>query len=312
MFIDFEKWHGTKNDFLIVWLSDADGDIVLNSIKRQSAGFCDRRSGVGADGILVLHTHQRGDLDPYKLTIINSDGSIAKNCGNGLRCAALCVLKAHLNSGNPRELPEACELEVEGTTFLCRYLDNRTLKTLVAVDMPTASTGKDVPWGAAAITAAKNLLAEAGMQPANYEISVCDIGNPHIIIATEAASRELMLKIGPALQTRCGIDGINVHMVNSGTLSDAERSEARKQLGQNASEKFKMFVWERGAGETMACGSGACAVAVTAMAGGLINRSEWIAVDMPGGRVFIKQEDSADPVTLAGPAAFVYSGKLEF
>lgn len=312
MFIDFEKWHGTKNDFVVVWLSDADGDIVLNSIKRQAAGFCDRRTGVGADGLLVLHTGQRGDLSPYKLTIINSDGTTAKNCGNGLRCAALCVLKAHIESGNPRDMPEACELEVEGTAFLCRYLDNRSLKTLVAVDMPSPTVGSDVSWGEPAIKAAKALLTAAGQSPSSYELSVCDIGNPHIVITTDSANRELMLKIGPPLQNQCGLDGINVHVVSAGTLLDSERSEAKKQLGQNSSEKFKMFVWERGAGETMACGSGACAVAVTAMASGLIDRSEWVAVDMPGGRVFIKQEDPADPVTLAGPAAFVYAGKLEF
>src|SRR5690606_32979571 len=106
------KWHGTKNDFIIIRISSADGDLVLESIKRQTQSLCDRRSGVGADGILVLHSEQRGDLTPHGLTIINSDGSLAKNCGNGLRCAALSILRAHLQNGNCHDLPEAIELKV--------------------------------------------------------------------------------------------------------------------------------------------------------------------------------------------------------
>ena len=64
-------------------LSSADGETVLNSIKRLAKGICDRNTGIGADGILVLHSEQRGELTPHGLTIINSDGSLAKNCGNG-------------------------------------------------------------------------------------------------------------------------------------------------------------------------------------------------------------------------------------
>ena len=311
MFIDFEKWHGTKNDFVVIWLSDSDGDIVLGSLKRLAKQICDRHTGVGADGVLVLHTKLRGDLMPDRLSIINSDGSVAKNCGNGLRCAALSMLKANLERGHPGEIPDACEFVVEGVPILCRFLDNKSLRTLVAVDMPVAKSGAAVTWGAQAVKAAHDLLANVGLKKDSYTLDVCDLGNPHIVINTEAASRDLMLKVGPPLQKSCGIDGINVHVVHPAALKDSERADGRRQLGDSVSELYKMFVWERGAGETMACGTGACAVAVSALNSGLTERSEWIAVDMPGGRVYVKQEDESQPVTLAGPAAFVFAGKLE-
>lgn len=311
MFIDFEKWHGTKNDFVVIWLPESDGGIVLGSLKRQAKNICDRHTGIGADGILVLHTKQRGDLIPERLSIINSDGSVAMNCGNGLRCAALSVLKANLEGGHPAEIPDACEFIVEGVPILCRFLDNKSIKTLVAVDMPVAKSGEEVAWGQPVLDATHDLLAEIGLKKNSYTLEVCDLGNPHIVVNTDQASRELMLKVGPPLQTRSGMDGINVHIVHASDLKDSERADGRRQLGDSVSELYKMYVWERGAGETMACGTGACAVAVSALNTGLTERSEWIAIDMPGGRVFVKQEDELAPVTLAGPAMFVFSGKLE-
>jgi diaminopimelate epimerase len=311
MFIDFEKWHGTKNDFVIVRLSSADGDLVLSSIKRLAKSICDRNTGIGADGILVLHSAQRGELTPDRLTIINSDGSLAKNCGNGLRCAALSILRAHLEKGDPNDLPEAVELMVEGVGLTCRFLNNQTINSLVAVEMPDAKVGKNVPWGTNVLQATTKHLETLGLNKSQYELEVCDLGNPHVVISTEGASRDLMLKIGPPMQKLSELDGINVHVIKSAVLSDKDRAIAKNQLGHTVTELFTMYVWERGAGETMACGTGACAVGLTALASGLTDRSEWIAVDMPGGRVYVNQKSADDAVTLAGPATFVFSGKIE-
>ena len=122
MQLKFEKWHGCLNDFAVVWITEADGDVVMNSLKRQAVQLCDRHAGIGADGLLILHVKNAGDLTPTKLTIINSDGSIAKNCGNGIRCAASAVLKAHREKGTPKDLPELVALEVEGQQMIARFM----------------------------------------------------------------------------------------------------------------------------------------------------------------------------------------------
>ncbi len=303
MFLPFEKWHGCLNDFVVVWISDQDGDVVEGSLKRQGSAYCDRHSGIGADGVLVLRTKTRGDLTPYKLTIVNSDGSIAKNCGNGIRCAALSVLKAHREKGNPKELPEMVALDVEGELLTARFMRTAGAYPLVCVEMGAPTLGDDVVW-------AKDADREAKRLGSFQEIGVCEIGNPHIVLTTDGASRDLVLKIGPALQKAPLADGINVHLIKSITLTDKDQARAGAELGHRLSEGYQVFVWERGAGETMACGSGAAAVGALALASGLVDRSDWIAVDMPGGRLYVRQQSPEDPVLLAGPGAFVFDGKV--
>src|SRR5205809_607514 len=149
MFLDFEKWHGARNDFIVVWISDADGEIVEGSLKRQAIALCDRRSGVGADGILILRGKKREDLTPDRLAIVNSDGSLAANCGNGLRVAALSVLKRHRELGNPKELPEAVSFRITtdpgGDEKVCRFLRPSGPWPLVAVEMGVAKT-EGIAW----------------------------------------------------------------------------------------------------------------------------------------------------------------------
>lgn len=303
MLLSFEKWHGCLNDFVVVWISDQDGDVVEGSLKRQGKAWCDRHAGIGADGVLVLRTKKRGDLTPYKLTIVNSDGSIAKNCGNGIRCAALSVLKMHREKGDPKALPELVELEVEGEVLTARFMRAQGAYPLVCVEMGVPKLGAAVSWKADAEKEAKRLGTFA-------EVGVCEIGNPHLVLTTDDATRELVLKVGPALQKTPLADGVNVHLVKPLELSDKDQARAGAELGHRLSEGYRVFVWERGAGETMACGSGAAAVGALALATGLVERDEWIAVDMPGGRLYVKHESPDAPVLLAGPGAFVFEGKV--
>jgi diaminopimelate epimerase len=103
---------------------------------------------------------------------------------------------------------------------------------------------------------------------------------------------------------------MNVHIVKPLPLTGKDQARAGSELGHRLSEVYQAFVWERGAGETMACGSGACAIGALALSTGLVEREDWIAVDMPGGRLYVRHEQEDGPVLLAGPGAFVYSGKL--
>lgn len=311
MYLTFEKWHGCLNDFIVVWTTDADSDLVIGSLKRQAVKLCDRHGGIGADGLLILQSARRDDLTPERLTIVNSDGSLAKNCGNGLRCAASSVLKRHRDKGDPKDLPEIVELTVEGVAMTSRFMKTDATYPLVAVDMGIPHLGNNVPWHDAAISAVKQVAQMIGEPDLATDVAVCEIGNPHIVITTDKASRELMLKVGPALQKNAAWDGVNVHLVKPASVSDRDQARAGQELGQRLNELCTVYVWERGAGETMACGSGACAIAAAAFHTGLSDRDGWFGVDMPGGRLYVRQAEDSEPALLAGPAAFVYSGTIE-
>jgi len=308
MFLPFEKWHGCSNDFVVIWLAASDGELVINSLKRQAISLCNRHTGIGADGLLILLTQHRHDLTPYGLLIINSDGSIAKTCGNGLRCAASSVRKRHLDHGNPRELPEMVELLVEGESLLCRFLPGSLAQPLVVVEMGTPTLNSDVPWFAAAKNAWADVATATG---AAATIGVCTIGNPHIVLTSEGASRELLLRLGPALQQTPLIDGVNVHLVRALEVTAPDQARAGREIGHKLVEIYEAFVWERGAGETLACGSGACAIAALALDTGLLERSAWVGIDMPGGRLYVHQDADCGSVQLAGPAVFCFSGRTE-
>ena len=310
MFINFEKWHGCLNDFIVMWISDADGDIVIDSIKRQARHLCDRRAGIGADGILVLQTLRSQDLTPYGLTIINSDGSLAKTCGNGLRCAALSILKTHLEKGDAKQPPELVQLCVADEDIICRFAKKSGEWPMVIVEMGTPNLNKSLGWLSEAKAAVAKLSTLLNLPSLSQEVGVCDIGNPHIVITHDLASRELLLKIGPTLQSTHSWDGINVHLARAKNITAKDKTRATQELGQSVSELYEVFVWERGAGETMACGSGACAVAALALDSGLLDRSEWVAIDMPGGRLYVRQPTPDEPTELAGPGVYCFSGKV--
>ena len=312
MFLEFEKWQGCENDFAVVWLADSDGDVVLDSLKRQAKTLCDRHRGIGADGLLVLRTAKRESLTPHGLVIINSDGSVAKNCGNGLRCAALSVFKRHAEQGDKRAELEAVELNVEGVPMVCTFTSGKAGGwPLVVVAMGRPSLEREVAWYDEAAAAVKKVAAALQLPELGRDLGVCEIGNPHLVLQTPQASRALLLQVGPALQSAGPWDGINVHLVRPKALSAKDQSRAGQELGERLTEAYDAFVWERGAGETRACGSGACAVGALALATGLVERDGWLAVDMPGGRLYVKQSEVAEPVLLAGPGSFVFSGKVQ-
>ena len=315
MILKFEKWHGAKNDFVVVWLTSSDGEIVLDSLKRSAARICDRKgAGIAADGILVLQTKNRSDLLPYGLTIINSDGSLAQNCGNGLRCAALSVLRRHRLEGNPNELPEGIELEVEGAKKISRYTfgSGKTTWPHVTVEMGTPLLNDSCSWFESAKSEVKRVSDELKIPELLSDFGVCEIGNRHLVFFVENATRDMICRVGPAFQKSAVWDGINVHLAQAEEFSDKDKNIAKNAIGQKVSDQYKVLVWERGAGETQACGSGACAVVACAIASGSSSPADWVAVNMPGGRLYVSQEQIDGEISLAGPGEFVFEGSIEF
>ncbi|MBF0442618.1 MAG: diaminopimelate epimerase [Oligoflexales bacterium] len=314
MFINFEKWHGAKNDFILVWLSDPE-DQVFESLKHLSKVLCARDgSGIGADGILVLHTKTKKDLMPERFSVINSDGSIANTCGNGIRCASLSILKRHREEGLISDLPEAINLKLlNGQTVTCRFLGKKDSEKLpyVAVEMGTTRLNENVPFFSNAKSEVERVARELSLPEIKNDFGVCEISNNHLVFFMDRVSRELARKVGPAFQKSEYWDGINTHFAAPKMVTDKDRSLSSNTLGKPINDLYEVYVWERGAGETQACGSGACAIGALLFESGVVSRSDWAGIDMPGGRLYIRQENEEDPVTMAGPGAFVFSGRVE-
>ncbi len=314
MELSFEKWHGCRNDFIIFW-SDLD-EVALKSLIRQTPRLCSRNGdGIGSDGIIVMHINSIRDPQSHHVTIINSDGSLAATCGNGLRCAAASTLR-RLQTLTPQpEIADSLVLTVGHHAVSCRFLGRGKLvnakNPFVAVTMGHPDAVKSATLEQAARTAVNAVREQQGIKQPFNSVQAFNIQNNHIVVNSDNVSRELLHKIGPALQSNDAWDGINVHLVAAKDITDEDLSRSTQILGSPIAELYEAYVWERGAGETQACGSGACAIGSLALASGFVPRSSWVGIDMPGGRLYVKQDSAEDPVVLAGPTEFVFKGTVE-
>ncbi len=260
MSFPFHKMEGTGNDFVVVYASD----LPTSAGPEAAVAICDRRRGVGADGVLVV-----GPPDAERvgsMTVWNADGSVAEMCGNGLRCVALRLVEDGAWTGGGSRVLGTGAGEVRAT--LTDLGVRVTLGTPRLGPTRTLST----PWGP--VTG-----QEVGM------------GNPHFVVfADDAAGADLRVW-GPELSADPVFpDGTNVEHVE--VLDRAT---------------LRMRVWERGAGETEACGSGACAAVVAARLQGRID-SDVVDVHLSGGALRIRWSGEG-PTSLEGPARTVFVGQ---
>lgn len=310
MFIDFEKWHGCENDFILVWSSPTLRKTIEASLIRQSPGMCSRRTGIGADGVILIEEAQE-KFKPEKVLIINSDGSIAKTCGNGLRCVALSSYKKSLLEQKSRM--DSLEIKTDSQSYLCQFLEQESRFPLVQMDMGRPSLDEKNSWHKDAVRFVEESFAKLSLEDLKVDIHSSDISNQHLLLffEEEKSSPDLptMKTIGAALQSSPLWDGINVSFVKSYKGSLDEMSQGMKAL--ETDEAYEVFIWERGAGETPACGSAAASIASTILSSGLTPRSSWIPMKFPGGWLLAKQEDEEEGVSLSSNADFVFEGRLE-
>lgn len=312
MFLNFEKWHGAKNDFLVVYIRETDASLLMPSLQRTAPKICSRDgSGVGADGILALHVQKDDQILPDNLSIINSDGSLAQHCGNGVRCAASSVLRRHRKVSN--EKLEGVHFELEGRPMSAQFFlaSHGHQHPLVSVDMGVCTVGSAVPFYPQVEAELKRVEQACGIKDLAADWEAAEIGNPHIVVVTPEANAELVRLVGPVLQKSPHWDGINVHLVREQEITEDDKRRAGNEIGHQITELYQVFVWERGAGPTMACGSGACAVAKKTFAAGFVGKGEWVGVDMPGGRLYVSENPQTGSMILAGPAKFVFEGSIE-
>ncbi|HNY13177.1 MAG TPA: diaminopimelate epimerase [Candidatus Wallbacteria bacterium] len=266
--IRFEKLHHLGNDFITVDFFDDPSSFYKIFTEKKVKKLCDRHFGVGADGVVAFLPPSSDKFD-FKMEIINSDGSFAMMCGNGLACLAMYAVKNRLLR---KKYVEKTPLRVEtrGGERIPSVREIRG-KYMVSIDMGKAGTKpEEVPFLAEAMP--RNFKSgPAFMIPYKFggfdaRINLVSMGNPHcVIFLRKPLSRDEFLELGPMIENhRLFPEKTNVEFV---TL--------------RATNELDMMVWERGAGATLACGTGASAVAYAAFLNGFAGRR--VRINLPGG-----------------------------
>jgi diaminopimelate epimerase len=264
--IAFHKYEGLGNDFVVIDLKD-EGDLL----PARAVAICDRRYGVGADGVLIV-LPSRADGCDARMRVINADGSISEMCGNGVRCIALHLTRA---GGTPSGAAETVRIDTDAGTCACSVEDANG-EGIVTADM-----------GVVRVLGERTVDVDGE----KVRLQVADAGNPHAILFG-AFDRAAVERLGPSLATH--------REFPRGTNVEFARLEG---------DGIDLVVWERGVGVTLACGTGACATAAVACADGLLPRGVPIAVRLPGGRLDVTIHEDGR-VTMRGPARHVFSGVL--
>lgn len=282
MKVPFTKMHGLGNDFVLIDCREFEP----SDISALARGLCHRRLGIGADQLLLLYPSEVAD---FKMLIVNADGSEVEMCGNGVRCFAKFVWD--------RGLSDKKVILIE---TLAGIVKPERSDGLIKVDMgePVLEPGMipveacDCESMPSAREGAMAIDCPLSIDDRQFRITCVSMGNPHAVIVVDSVSTFPVAYYGPMIE--------NHHIFPKRT--NVEFIEVL-----NPSE-IKMRVWERGSGETMACGTGASAVAVAAHLKGLAGRS--VTVRLTGGDLFI--EWAADNhVYMTGPAVEVFTGMIE-
>ncbi len=275
MKLRFTKMHGLGNDFMIVDLVTQRGDPTPEQIRNWG----DRRTGVGFDQLLLALPPDDPTAD-FRLRIFNADGTEAEQCGNGARCFARFVVGEELTV--KRELV----IDTAGGRLETVLLENGHVR--VAMGVPETDPAA-VPFEAEV----GSLSYSVGLGDESVEVTPVSMGNPHAVVFVDNVAD-------------VDVEGIG------GAFQDHERFPERVNVGflQVVDRRFgRLRVYERGAGETQACGSGACAAMVAAR---LHDRfDERARISLPGGKLWVEWQGPGAPATLSGPTELVYTGRIE-
>ena len=271
----FTKMQGLGNDFVVFDFTKE----PISLSRARAAAIADRHFGIGCDQILIVETSQRAEID-FKYRILNSDGSEVGQCGNGARCFVRYVHDKGLSDKNP------ITVETLGGDLVLKALDNG----LVAVNMGVPNfEPTTIP-----------LLAEHRLPVYHtqclgkrIEFSALSIGNPHAVILVDNVCTAEVLEIGAALEP----NRLFPQRANIGFMQINNRAD------------IALRVYERGAGETIACGSGACAAVVAGIQLGLLDHK--VTAHLSGGDLSIEWPGEGHAITMTGPASTSFEGEIE-
>ncbi|MFG6667826.1 diaminopimelate epimerase [Halomonas sp. HNIBRBA4712] len=274
MLLHFTKMHGLGNDFMVV-------DLVTQRARLTDevvAQLADRRFGIGFDQLLVVEPPRDPDMD-FRYRIFNADGSEVENCGNGARCFARFVREQRLTHKD--------EIRVEtagGPLTLQVQNDGQVRVDMGKPRFEPAALPFDAP--------ADALLHTIEVEGESLSIGAVSMGNPHAVLTVESVERAPVERVGPLLEAHPRFP----RRVNVGFMQVDSKSEIR------------LRVYERGSGETLACGTGACAAVASGIRQGLLQSP--VTVHLPGGRLTIEWPGEQESLIMVGPATRVFDGRV--
>ncbi|SHG71538.1 diaminopimelate epimerase [Marinomonas polaris DSM 16579] len=274
MLLKFTKMHGLGNDFVVV-------DAVSRKVffnKQQIERLSDRNWGIGFDQLLVVEPPTDPDMD-FRYRIYNSDGSEVEHCGNGARCFAKFVLDRELT--NKRII----NVETKRGAIQLRVLDGG----LVTVDMGAPSfEPQDLPFTAEPCDTLYSIIADG----TEYLMTPVSVGNPHAVIKVDQLMDDEVAKVGALIECHERFP----RKVNVGFMQVINPDE------------INLRVYERGVGETQACGTGACAAVVAGIKQGWL--SPKVTAHLRGGDLHIEWQGEGSPILMTGPAEKVFEGQI--
>ncbi|MEH2424514.1 MAG: diaminopimelate epimerase [Nostoc sp.] len=279
MAIEFTKYHGLGNDFILIDNRSSSVPVVT---PEQAIKLCDRHFGIGADGVIFALPGENGT--DYTMRIFNSDGSEPEMCGNGIRCLAGFLADLEGESRNK----DSYRIHTLGGVMTPQLLSNGQVK--VDMGLPRLLAG-EIPTNLAP-TEEKVISQPLEVAGKTWDVTCVSMGNPHCIIFVEDVGAIELESIGPKFEHHPAFP----QRINTEFMQVVRR------------DYLKMRVWERGAGITLACGTGACASIVAGVLTGKCDRTA--TIELPGGPLQIEWSEIDQRVYMTGPAQKVFTGKL--
>jgi diaminopimelate epimerase len=275
MQLKFTKMHGTGNDFVVIDLISQHYQLRSRDVRK----LADRHFGVGCDQVLVVEPPQSPQVD-FRYRIYNADGNEVEQCGNGARCFARFVREKKLTT------KKIISVETSAGVIELRVRPNHDVEVNMG---PPQLEPANIPFAASARADSYRLVVDGN----ELEIGAVSMGNPHAVLRVPNISKAGVEKLGPLIESHPDFP----QRVNAGFMQVVSDRE------------IKLRVYERGVGETLACGTGACAAVVYGITRGWLRES--VTVGLPGGKLSVSWAGEGKPVIMTGPTAIVFDGTIK-
>ena len=275
MQLKFTKMHGLGNDFVVI---DAINQ-AINLSPAQIRFIADRRFGIGCDQLLLVEKPQTAAAE-FRYRIFNADGGEVEQCGNGARCFAKFVHDNKLSRNQTIAVETQC-----GLIKLTLQVDGQVTVNMGIPQLNPASLPFDAPQQA--------IQYPLQIADHSYQIAAVSVGNPHAVLRVDDINSAPVTTLGPLIETHKRFP----RRVNAGFMQVVDRNH------------IKLRVYERGVGETQACGTGACAAVVAGQIQGWLDTT--VEVTLTGGKLVIRWQGGDNPLHMTGPATSVYEGIID-